>query len=73
MREKQSRMEALCGFLSKALGLGEKTSQSRFEFKLPGKGGESVDSPLKLEWYAPNKYWVILLPDEQIQLAVQPA
>jgi hypothetical protein len=67
VREKQTRMEALCAFLSKSIGLGEKPSPSRLEFRLPGENGETENSLLKLEWYAPNNYWVILLPDEQIQ------
>lgn len=69
--EKLSRTEALCVFLSKAVGLDGQSSRSNVEVRPPGNGGKLQEHPLKLEWYAPNNYWVILLADEQIQPGVK--
>lgn len=63
-REKQAKMEGLCLFLSRAAGLGTKPSRSDPKSR---EGAQPEGLPLKLEWYAPDKYWVVLLPDEQIQ------
>jgi len=65
--DKQSRMEAICNFLSKALGLKGTPMPSDLQFRFPGESGKPESFSLKLEWYAPSKYWVVLLPDEQIQ------
>ncbi len=71
--ETQSRMEALCVSLSKVLGIGGKPSKPGLEFRLPGAGARPADRPLKLEWYAPSNYWVIMLSDEQLQSVAAPA
>lgn len=67
-----SRLEAVCAFLSKALGVDGKPPQPDLEFKILGENGRGWNVPLKLEWYGPSKYWVILLTDEQLRAAVAP-
>ncbi len=59
-------MEAIGAFLTKVLGLREKPSPSDLEFRFPGEVGPLASCSLKLEWFAPDQYWVILLPHEQI-------
>ena len=67
-------VETVCAFLSKALGLvGGHASQPDFRFRFPREGEKSQNDSLKLEWYAPEKYWVLLLPDEEIRPALKPA
>jgi len=65
--DKQSRMEAICAFLNKALGLSGTPSPTALWFTFPGAIGTPENFSLKLEWFAPSKYWVVLLPDEQIR------
>jgi hypothetical protein len=65
--EKQSRVEAICAVLSSALKSGEQTSQPWVEFKFCGEDGRPQSHPLKLEWFAPNRCWVVLLPDEHLR------
>ena len=65
--DRRSGVETVCAFLSKALGLGGDASQPDFRFRFPRECEKSQNDPLKLEWYAPEKYWVVLLPDEEIR------
>jgi hypothetical protein len=69
--DKRSGMETLCVFLSRAFGLGGIPPTADSRFQLPGDGVKLLSQPLKLEWYAPDKRWVILLPDEQLQPAMK--
>ena len=66
LREKQSRIEAVCAFFNKILGLRGTPSQSDLEFRFPGEDEVPGVYSLKLEWYARDNSWVMLLPDEQI-------
>ena len=69
--DRRSGVETICAFLSKALGLGGNASQSDFRFRFPREGEKPQNDPLKLEWYAPEKYWVVLLPDEEIRAVLK--
>jgi hypothetical protein len=71
--DRRSGVETVCAFLSKALGQDGNVSQSDFKFRFSGEGEKSQNDPLKLEWYAPEKYWVLLLPDEEIRPVFKPA
>ena len=71
--DKRSRIEALCAFLKRVLGYSGRPSPSDLQFRLSGESGKPEDRPLKLEWYAPNRYWVILLSSEQLQPVGNPA
>jgi hypothetical protein len=62
--EKRSRVEAICAVLGNVLKRGGEVSQPWFEFRFHGKDGRPQSYPLKVEWFAPNKYWVVLLPNE---------
>jgi len=65
--ERRFGMEALCVFLSRAFGPGGTPSPGDSRFQFLWEGAKLQSQPLKLEWYAPDKHWVILLPDEQLQ------
>jgi hypothetical protein len=65
--DQDSRMEAICSYLSKAIGGDGKPPQPKLEFKVPGEAGKGWTIPLRLEWSEPSKYWVIMLADEQLQ------
>src|SRR5579871_4007150 len=52
--DRRSRVEAICSFLGKALGLGTNPSQPDSRFRFPKAGGIPESSLLKLEWYAPD-------------------
>jgi hypothetical protein len=65
--ERQLRLEAVCNFLSKVLGLTSGPAQTDHEFRFPGDAGAAKEYALKLEWHAASNYWVLLLPDEQLQ------
>jgi hypothetical protein len=65
--EKRSRVEAICAVLSNALKLGGEAPQSCFDFKFRGEDGRPQSYPLKVEWFAPNKCWVVLLPSESLR------
>ena len=71
--DRRSGVETVCAFLSKALGRGGDASQPDSKFKFPREGEKPQNDPLKLEWYAPEKYWVLLLPDEEIRPVLTPA
>jgi hypothetical protein len=68
-RERQSKMEALCIFVSQSVGHRGKPSPPEHKSIFFREDPKPDAFPLKLEWYAPDKYWVVLLPDEQIQTA----
>ncbi len=65
--DRRSGVETVCAFVGKALGLGGNASQPEYRFKFPRQNEQPQNDPLKLEWYAPEKYWVVLLPDEEIR------
>ena len=71
--DQRSRMELICSFLSKLLGRDDRPTGSKLEFRFPAQSGQLDPCALKLEWFAANQYWVILLPDEQIQSSLRPA
>ena len=71
--EKQSRVEAICAVLSNVLLRGGQASQPWVEFQFCGEDGRHESHPLKVEWFAPNKYWVVLLPDESLRTVEKPA
>lgn len=64
---RQSRLEAICVLLSRVSASADQPAApdqrgtSRPVRELPGS------PPLKVEWYAPGNYWVVLLPGEQLQ------
>ena len=62
--EKQSRVEAICAVLEDVLTLSGETARPGFDFTFRGENGRPERHPLKLEWFAPNKCWVVLLPSE---------
>jgi hypothetical protein len=66
-REMQSSLEAICTYLGRVTGLTGQLSTADSEFHFPGNLGQAANCWLKLEWYAPNKYWVLLLPEEQLR------
>jgi hypothetical protein len=67
VEELGSRVEALCASLSKAIGGGGKPSEADFEYRFLGSDRKPQSCPLKVRWFAPNRYWVILLRDEEIR------
>jgi hypothetical protein len=71
--DRRSRFEAICLFLGKALGLGIKPSQPDSRFRFPRAGAIPESPLLKLEWYAPDEYWVVLLAEEEIRPTLKPA
>jgi hypothetical protein len=71
--DRRSGVETVCAFLSKALERGRDASQPESGFKFPREGEKPQNDPLKLEWYAPEKYWVLLLPNEEIRPVLKPA
>ena len=68
----QSRVEAICAGLGNLLELGENTSPPGTAFQVRGENGQSHSYPLRLEWFAPNKCWVVLLPEESLRAATSP-
>lgn len=71
--EKHSRVEAICAVLSNLLMRGGQASQPWIEFQFRGEDGRPQSYPLKVEWFAPNQYWVVLLPDESLRTVEKPA
>jgi hypothetical protein len=65
--EMGARVEALCTSLKEALGRSGNPSEADFEYRFFGSDRKPQSRPLKVRWFAPNRYWVILLPDEEIQ------
>jgi hypothetical protein len=65
--DRRSRLEAICMFLGKALGLGGNPSQPDSRFRFPKAGAIPESSLLKLQWYAPDAYWVVLLAEEELR------
>jgi hypothetical protein len=61
------RVEALCASLREALGHSGKPSEADFEYRFFGRDRKPQSCPLKVRWFAPNRYWVILLRDEEIR------
>jgi hypothetical protein len=71
--DRRSRLEAICLFLGKALGLGVTPSPPDSRFRFPKTGAIPESSLLKLEWYAPDEYWVVLLAEEELRPVLKPA
>jgi hypothetical protein len=69
--EKQSRVEAICTVLSNVLKLNGGSPGGWFEVRFFGKDGRSQSVPLKLEWFTPDKHWVVLLPEEQLRVVAK--
>jgi len=70
--EARSRLEAICAILGKVLKMGGEATRPWVEFKSLGKDGQPQSYPLKLEWFAPNRCWVFLLPDERLRTGLKP-
>jgi hypothetical protein len=68
----QSRLEAMCLVLGNLLKLKAPAPELTFEFRVLDKDGQTQVCPLKLEWFAPDKYWVVLLPHEFLQSLPRP-
>jgi hypothetical protein len=64
---KLSRVEAICAVLGTVLKLNGESPGGWFEFRFFGEDGRPQSVPLKLEWFAPDKHWVVLLPNEQLR------
>ena len=71
--DRRSGVETICAFLSKALGQGGNASQSDSRFGFHREGEKSQNDLLKLEWYAPERYWVLLLHEEEIRPVLKSA
>ncbi|NQU09834.1 hypothetical protein HQ590_03515 [bacterium] len=71
--ERRLSLQRLCAFLSSRMNLHGKLARSETRSQSPDAKDPSPPLPLKLEWFAPDKYWVILMPDEAIQPIVKPA
>jgi len=71
--DRRSRVESICSFLGKALGLGIKPSQPDSRFRFPKQGEIPESTLLKLEWYAPDECWVVLLAEEELRHVLKPA
>ena len=69
--EIRSRVDAICAALGSVLKLNGEAPGPRFEFRFFGGNGRPESHPLKLEWFAPNKHWVVLLPDENLQTVMK--
>jgi hypothetical protein len=69
--EIRSRVDAICAALSSVLKLKGEAPGPRFEFRFFGGNGQPQSHPLKLEWFAPNKHWVVLLPDENLRTVMK--
>ena len=69
--EKRSRVDAMCAVLSGALKGNGEAPRPWFEFRFQSEDGRPQSYPLKLEWFAPNKCWVVLLPEEQLQIVMK--
>ena len=65
--ERRFGMNALCVFLGRTFGLGGTPLPGESRLRLHGEDSKPQSQPLKLEWYAPDKHWVILLPDEELR------
>jgi hypothetical protein len=65
--EMRARVDDLCASLNDALRRAGKPSTLDFEYRFFGGDRKPTSCPLKLQWFAPNRYWVILLPDEDIR------
>jgi len=70
--EQRSRAEALCAVLSNVLKMNGEAPRPWFEFRFHSEDGQPQSYPLKLEWFAPSKYWVVLLPQESLRAVVKP-
>ena len=65
--EMRARVDGLCASLNDALRRAGKPSTLDFEYRFFGGDRKPQSGPLKLQWFAPNRYWVIMLPDEEIR------
>jgi hypothetical protein len=72
-QDRNARVEAVCFVLRTVLGFKRAPSSSDLEFRLLGRSGTPEDPALKLEWYAQDKCWVVLLADEQLQPVANPS
>jgi hypothetical protein len=72
--ERQLRIESICTVLTSILAAREADERPSVEFSFRGTDGQPQGERLKLQWFAPDQYWVVLLPDEQlVGAAVAPA
>jgi hypothetical protein len=69
--EKQSRVEAICAVLSSVLKRNGESPGGWFEFRFFSENGRVQSVSLKLEWFAPDKHWVVLLPNEQLRVVAK--
>lgn len=65
--ERRSRTEAICAALSSLLKRNGESPGGWFELRFFAEDGRLQSFPLKLEWFAPDKHWVVLLPNEQLR------
>ena len=66
-QERPARLEAILFFVKRIFEFNGKPSASDLRFQLVGSSGRPEYPALKMEWYAPNMYWVVLLADEQLE------
>jgi hypothetical protein len=71
--EKRLRVEAICVVLGHALHSDGEPTWRWIEHRFTGEDGREQGSPLKLEWFSPNRYWVVLLPEESLRAVSIPA
>ena len=70
-RDRQTRLDQVGAFLTKVLGLQLEPNPADLELRLPGANGDPSRVSLKAMWFAPDKYWVVLLPAEQLRVTLK--
>ena len=71
--EMRARVDGLCASVNDTLRRVGKPSTQDFEYRFFGGDRKPQSCPLKLQWFAPDKYWVISLPDEDIRQTAAPS
>jgi hypothetical protein len=66
-RDRQTRLDLVGAFLTKVIGLCQKPNATDLELRFPRETGNSNGVSLKAAWFAPDKYWVVLLPQEELR------
>ena len=65
--EMRARVDGLCASVNDTLRRGGQPFTLDFEYRFFGGDRKPQSCPLKLQWFAPDRYWVISLPDEVLR------